>query len=260
MINITKNIPKEIHFIFGMSPNFGGIPFSYVHYISITSARLVLKPDRINVFYAFEPSGYWWKKILPFITPIKIDPKEEVWGHKLNHYAHRADVLRLEILYERGGIYLDLDVIVMKSFDEFLEFELVMGEEGYKPRKGLCNAVILAKPEARFLRRWLCEYKDFTDIKWNQFSVKTPYKLSLMYPEEIHVLGYKKFFWPMWFEEDLKMLFSDSDLDLSENYTLHLWQHGSYEKYLKDLNPNYVISVETVFNKIVRRFLDNTFI
>jgi mannosyltransferase OCH1-like enzyme len=27
-----------------------------------------------------------------------------------NHFAHLADILRLNVLYEEGGIYLDADV------------------------------------------------------------------------------------------------------------------------------------------------------
>ena len=37
----------------------------------------------------------------------KIIPKNEIFGNKLNHYAHKADVARLEILKNYGGIYLE---------------------------------------------------------------------------------------------------------------------------------------------------------
>ena len=38
-------------------------------------------------------------------------------------YAFAADYIRLYALYHHGGIYLDSDVEVLKSFDAFLELD-----------------------------------------------------------------------------------------------------------------------------------------
>ncbi len=37
--------------------------------------------------------------------------------------------------------------------------------------KGLCNAIILAKPEAKFIRTWLDAYEEFDAKKWADHSV-----------------------------------------------------------------------------------------
>lgn len=39
----------------------------------------------------------------------------EVFGNPVWHYAHKADVIRLEALKEFGGIYLDVDVLVTRG-------------------------------------------------------------------------------------------------------------------------------------------------
>ena len=78
-----------------------------------------------------------WKKILP-------DYEIVVWDydkvHKLNvqwceeaikvkKYAFVADYVRFYALYNYGGIYLDSDVEVLKSFDELLKLKYFIGQE-----------------------------------------------------------------------------------------------------------------------------------
>ncbi len=46
-------------------------------------------------------------------------------------WAFVSDYARLKILYEHGGIYLDTDMYVLKSFNDFIDtnYELVLGKE-----------------------------------------------------------------------------------------------------------------------------------
>lgn len=44
-------------------------------------------------------------------------------------YGFATDYLRLKIIYEHGGIYLDTDVEVLKAFDELLNLEAFFGFE-----------------------------------------------------------------------------------------------------------------------------------
>lgn len=37
--------------------------------------------------------------------------------------------------------------------------------------KGLCNAVIIARRGAEFLKRWLDSYEDFREDRWTEHSV-----------------------------------------------------------------------------------------
>ena len=69
-----------------------------------------------------------WKKYLPDYEFMKWDfhrfPKEsctwvsEAFDHK--RYAFAADYIRIYALYHFGGIYVDMDVEVLKSFDDLL--------------------------------------------------------------------------------------------------------------------------------------------
>lgn len=50
-------------------------------------------------------------------------------AYKAKKYAFVSDVARVKALYEMGGIYLDTDVIVYKSFDGILDHKCVLGFE-----------------------------------------------------------------------------------------------------------------------------------
>ena len=52
-------------------------------------------------------------------------------GHQMKRWAFISDYARLKILYEHGGIYLDTDMYVLKSFNDFIEnnYDLVLGKE-----------------------------------------------------------------------------------------------------------------------------------
>lgn len=50
-------------------------------------------------------------------------------AYEAKKYAFAADALRFDILYKEGGIYLDIDVELYKSLDEFLDNKVVMAFE-----------------------------------------------------------------------------------------------------------------------------------
>jgi len=47
-------------------------------------------------------------------------------------YAFASDVVRFDILYKEGGIYLDIDVEILKPIDKFLDDKMFMGFENSK--------------------------------------------------------------------------------------------------------------------------------
>lgn len=80
-----------------------------------------------------------WKNNLPDYTIIEWN--EDNFDYNLLEYSKQAyekkkyafvsDVARVKALYEYGGIYLDTDVMVYRTFDSILDNECVLGfEEG----------------------------------------------------------------------------------------------------------------------------------
>lgn len=89
-------------------------------------------------------------------------------------------------LQQYGGIYLDIDTIILKSFrdaslmmqDTVLAMEakhlsITHGRESDHEMtpKGLCNAIIVARPQSTFVKRWLDSYEEFDYNQWADHSV-----------------------------------------------------------------------------------------
>jgi hypothetical protein len=252
-------IPKILHYVFGMASDFGGKPWSLVHHVCLKSAVERIKPDQVFLYYEYEPTGPWWKLSQSLVTLVKIAAPREIFGRPLAHVAHQADVVRLQKLIEHGGIYLDADVLVQRSFDDLLDHSTVLGLEGKSGEWGLANAVILAEPQAPFLKRWLAEYKTFRskgrDEFWNEHSVHLPSQMARKFPTEITVLSHKAFYWPLWTDEHLKLIFeSANEIPQDETYANHLWEAKAWP-YLEDLTPGKVRSFDTNFHRWASPFL-----
>lgn len=80
-----------------------------------------------------------WKKILPDYEWVKwdlnrFDINSNVWAKEAfekKKYAFAADYIRLYAIYTMGGIYMDMDVEVIKSFDDFLDNDFFTFSEYY---------------------------------------------------------------------------------------------------------------------------------
>lgn len=283
-------IPKIVHFIFGLKPDFGNKGFSYIHYLSVITAHKIIKPHRIYFHYEYEPVGFWWDRAKKFVSLNKVKAPDSIFGNKINAFQHKADVLRLQILKEMGGIYLDIDLIVLNSFDNLLQHKNVMGIE---PSQGLCNAVILCEKDSSFINAWYNSYNSFQSCRWNYHSIQMPFKIAHTMRDEIKIESYYSFFYPfykdnaqyhLWgVKHDYKkmydwlikncllkiyLLFPFSDKKYSpvfhqfkpvkwhyekmnKAYCIHLWETIWWNKYLKDINPDSIASSNSIFNKLL---------
>ncbi|HEV2500879.1 MAG TPA: glycosyltransferase [Terriglobia bacterium] len=253
-------IPKILHYCFGFSSDFGGKPWSLVHYACVKSAVERIKPDRVYFWCEYTPEGPWWELTRGMVEVMRIKAPREIFGNPLLHVAHRADVVRLEKLIEHGGIYLDTDVFVHRDVEDLLQHSVVMGQEGDQREFGLCNAVILAEPGAPFLRRWHGEFKSFRskgdDEFWAEYAVSVPMRLAKEFPNEVTVLPPAAFFWPLWTPQGIERIFNSTEpIPRAGVYVNHLWEKAAWENYLRDLTPGRVRRTDSNFHFWVRPLL-----
>ena len=251
-------IPNIFHFCYGLSPDFGGKPFSLVHYLAVKSAYEINKPEEIFFYYSFEPEGEWWSSTKELVTLRKTIAPEEIFGNPLVHVAHKADIIRLQALIESGGIYMDLDTISKKPFTNLLNNKFVIGKQGKWRNMGLCNAVMMSEKNSEFARIWMDEYRSFRskgkDKYCAEHSVSVPLKLSKKFPKLLHIEKYSSFHFPLYYSHGLRDLFVNCE-DYSEAYCHHLWEGGSWDKYLKDLTVDNILEKDTTYNIIARKFI-----
>ena len=250
-------IPKLVHYCFFSAGDDTGKQLGLSHYACIRSAITRLQPDRVMLYYDNKPSGPWWPKIREMVQPIRIEAPTMIFGNAITRPAHAADVVRLQKLIESGGIYLDLDMFIHRSFDRLLDFSAVLGREADAK---LCNAVILAEPNAPFLRRWLDLYRDFRGSDpayWNEHSVLRPAELARSHPEEVETLAQKAFYTPTFHWRELNRIFvSDAEIVGPETLATHLWEAASWDRFLALLTPGKVRRDSSNFGRWVTPLLD----
>ena len=254
-------IPRIVHFVFGMADFSVLRLWTALNHVCVMSAIDRLKPDRVLFHCAFEPLGPWWRLTRRHVEVVKTEPPREIFGREILHYAHRADIVRLQVLLQDGGIYLDCDVFVHRDFDDLLDNSVVIGKEGKSPDEviGLCNAVILAEPGAPFLRRWYDEYRWFRsrgrDEFWNEHSVKLPLQLARQHPDEITVLPYKTFHWPISDKDGLALIYGPwPGQDPRSTHANHLWQ-SAVEPHWWNLTPGKLRRTDSAFSRWAAPYL-----
>ena len=284
-------IPKVFHFIYiTNSSNFELDIFSYV---AIASCKRINSPSKIILHTNSLPNGNYWSLVSDFVEVNEVDIPGHIYGNKINSFAHAADVIRLQELIKSGGVYLDLDTICVRPIpDNLFSENCVMGLElrpgysfwsllatlfthmfkfelkllFYKLRKlkrlkyvGMCNALIMATPNSKFLVNWLESYINFDNTNWNYQSVIYPFKILLKKykSKEIKVVNHKYFFNPTYDSKGLFQLFGISDLSLQnfpKSCIHHLWI--SEVKKILNLNDNELLSsTDSYYARLVKQYV-----
>lgn len=240
--------PRIIHFVTGLCPDFGGKPFILPHALALLSARLHYPDHEIVVWAMYEPTGPFWEVAKPHVTLSHVVAPTEIFGRPITHFAHAADVLRLQILLEHGGLYFDTDTLVLRPISDLPRKKAVMGIETKRDGTvlGLCNAFIAAPRQAAFLKAWFERYRDFDANDWSGHSVRLPLSLSQSLPELIHIAPPSAFFTPGWEAESLRELFEQL-VDTRPAYSMHLWESKSWD-YLARLTIGSIMSNNTSYS------------
>lgn len=101
-----------------------------------------------------------WKKFLPDYEFVlwdleRFDIKTSQWvkeAFEARKYAFAADYIRLYAVYNYGGVYMDMDVEVVRPFDDLLASPYILGLES---EKGVEAGVFGAERYSLFLKKIL---------------------------------------------------------------------------------------------------------
>ena len=135
--------------------------------------------------------------------------QEKKWS-VLNHWA------RYDLLFLRGGIYLDLDVEVVKSFDDLLDKDFIAWEDD----KVINNAIMGFHPVSPLIDRCVTEIED-TDLNQDQLELKTgPWLTTKVFKDNMDILP-PVYFYPYHYSEKFS-----PDCIKPETHAIHHWAHS----------------------------------
>lgn len=153
-------------------------------------------------------------------------------------WAHASDYIRLWVLYNYGGIYLDCDVIVYKNFDDLLHLPYAFGLEldNHINPWLLETAVMMSQPGNKFIKKCLDHYDnvDFNDIRlisiyMREVMIKNRYRVRVVSKNNWQDLGEqyinvfpKDYFSPKFYK--------NPDIKVSDNtYCCHMFNNGWFD-------------------------------
>lgn len=183
--------PNIVHFIWFTTPT--SRPFGPVNELAVKAAKRVQNPDQIIVHCNQEPVGNpHWDAVRDLVTVVHREPVEDYHGIKVSHVQYQADIARLQILYEQGGIYLDTDMVLLKPVNEFLDGTLTFAKENWD---AIGNAAMMVEKGNPFMARWLEHLPEALGSQiWAYHAVLLPDELLAEDPTGARVLAQDTFF------------------------------------------------------------------
>lgn len=180
--------------------------------------------------------------------------------------VQKADIGRLAILYEYGGIYTDLDILYLKSFDDLIDYNsnnIYMALEPEEQTKKvfnssnvLCNAFIMTPPKHDFFKKTLdnikllyVKYGDAIFTKFNFFGADL-LSFTMSQDEYFNYVKFidRKLIYPINDPKfnDLPTTKSDYEMlkkgDYNNSYCVHYWIHSDFES--KELIEIYRFNID----------------
>jgi len=222
--------------------------------LALMAVQRYARPRKILFWYdaaSTPPAGRWWqfaRQSVAHLLPVPYQRPTSVFNQTVSVPEHQSDVARLAIIEEYGGLYIDLDVIVVRPLNSLFQFDVpVLGAE--TPDLLGSGLILARRPGAEFIRRWRRSYADkFDDTQWNHHSCRVPMTLARRYPNLVHVEWFSMHR-PNWNER--QWLYTDGLLwDWSSNFAVHLW----FRAHPKDVvyDPISIRSLNTTTGEVFR--------
>ncbi|CAH1786450.1 unnamed protein product [Owenia fusiformis] len=243
-------VPNLVHYVW--LDMKGKLNFEFLHTVSMISVHKRWKPDKIflHVYQKNYPHGKWWDYVKNNVSGIKIVEHEfdelTIYGEVPKYVEHMADFLRIKILREYGGIYIDTDVIALRSLEPLRHYDHTQGVG--LVGTALSNGVIIAKKTSILLELWLEAYRTYNKIDigketsfWQYYSINVPRTLADIYPRLIHI------------EKDTLVRPKIKSYSLEptkkyvweNNYSVHVWHRAlpvpKSPGEIKDLQDEYLL-------------------
>ncbi|XP_012941552.1 uncharacterized protein LOC106012621 [Aplysia californica] len=236
-------IPNIVHWLYfadGTLDLRKAVPFYSV--FSILKPCLVLLHGN-----HFLPGPYWDALIphAPNLVHVPRSPQTHIHGRKIVHVANQADIARLEVLQEFGGLYLDNDEIILRPVDIFRATGFAAFHEGVT--KTVSNAVLFARPDHEITKIWLKNYDSYDGVSWASHSILYVTELPRHHPDLIQEFA------PLFIKYDWQRLHNlyRKSCSLGDSFGAHLYASSYPEK----ADFEYLKTTDSTFGRLARYVL-----
>ena len=214
-----------------------------------------------------------WARAKPYVTELRrSEPPSKFQGRPLEYPQYQSDVVRLQVLINEGGIYLDNDMLTLRPMHDLMQHTCVLGGEGYANQQfylnstdpdligSVTNAAMLCEPNSEFMKLWLDATAQGLDSgDWAHHAVVTPKLLWAENQDLVHMLPVEAFipfgFWhpdTVWIPYVFREEYQDQTR-LQQSYTMHLWESFT-QQHLSPINDDYLKTSNTIFAQLFRKY------
>jgi len=185
----------------------------------------------------------------------EIIPTNQVYKDEINTYTSFANWFRYKLLFQRGGWWVDMDVVCLQYFnfeDDYCFTTETIFDDG--PARIIANNAIIKAPKgAEFLKDML-EYmdaRDLTKAKWGEFGSRFLQRVLNLY-DSYHFIQPPYVFCPINWHQ-IELLFDENlDMSFDKSSAIHLWnniwrRHG--------INKNEQFNPNSIIEKLKREYL-----
>ena len=146
-------------------------------------------------------------------------------------YAQKADIMRYEILYNHGGIYLDIDFEIFKNLEPLLTNELVLCSEDNFSNFHITNAFIACTKHNPNLKRCVDGIKKIDFSAMINFATGPVYfKKNIIMNTHVTLLDSNVLYPVHWLQHKVYSFFGTPRYKKSsfsdETYGIHHWDHN----------------------------------
>lgn len=235
--------------------------FYYTYYLAALTAKKKLNVQNVILWTTEDIKDNHYLDLTREIIDVRhIDDPKELHpdgydGKGLG--ATIADYLRLDKLYEYGGIYLDLDTLTIRDFSFLLDgYEAVIS--AYYPEGCFTNGVLMCAPKSKFMRvtKERCKsilHETKHAYEWSAAGTRVIDDVYGCYnKEKIRVCPLGQFIWFKW---DNVRVFEENDMQIPETaFVLHYYGMVAYN-IEREMTPNWIKYSNSLYARTVKTLL-----
>ena len=179
---------------------------------------------------------------------------------EIEEIAHKVDYIRTRILSKYGGLWLDIDIIILKNLsivrDLLNKYEFVgFGDKPHSPRLPF----FACRPDSKIVKLWMEKQEEIVEIKksfhWTEIGADILWNL----PDDIYDDSYYQYRYEIispipWNEHE--KLFDTCELEeyISENTMTVLLFNKIIGKQMSN-NREELLNGNKIINKLFRKYL-----
>lgn len=184
----------------------------------------------------------------------KIIPENKMFRDSRGGVSSFSDWFRYQLLYDKGGWWVDMDAVCLKYFDFEPEYCFSTEKPHYPHRHALLNnGFVKSPPKAGYLTDILnyIHSIDHTDIIWGELGPRLLRAVLKHYESDTYLKPPETFCPVNWDEISQLVTTRENLFDLTHSYAIHLWNETWRVSHF---DKNAVYHPESLYEKLKNRY------